>query len=135
MEFEGRARIGGHFDIAPLVDVVFLLLLFFLLTSTYAARAVLEVDVPSSATSAPARETALEIVLTAAGEVRLDGATVTLEALPAAARSRLDGRADRSASVRADADTAVERLVAVLDVLRAAGATDLALVTRPRAEP
>ena len=72
MEFEGRARIRTQLDVTPLIDVVFLLLIFFLLTSTYITRESIELNLPSSDT-AVARDDAPVVVTDAAREVLRSG--------------------------------------------------------------
>ena len=63
MEFEGRARIRTQLDVTPLIDVVFLLLIFFLLTSTYITRESIELSLPASDTAVTREETPLIVAL------------------------------------------------------------------------
>ena len=135
MEFEGRTRIRPGFDVAPLVDVVFLLHIFFLLTMTYAAPKALGVSLPSSSAHAASRQSAVTVVIDRNDAVRLEGEPVTEEVL----RERLTPRFSRTeglgAEIAADSRASVQGLVHVLDALRQAGASDVSVLTRDSAVP
>ncbi|HSW38919.1 MAG TPA: biopolymer transporter ExbD, partial [Acidobacteriota bacterium] len=65
MEFERVKRSHTHIDIAPLVDMVFLLLLFFMLTYHIVADYGIEVSLPEAATAAAQNPGRLEITVRA----------------------------------------------------------------------
>jgi biopolymer transport protein ExbD len=134
MEFEGRARIRPGFDIAPLVDVVFLLHIFFLLTMTYMAPQILDVTVPSSQAGAPAHPDAVVVVLDRNDQVTLDGESLAPGALRSRLASRFAGEQPPPAEVAADEHASVRGMVALLDILRAAGARDVSVLSRPATE-
>lgn len=135
MQFERRARIGTRLDIAPLVDVVFLLLLFFLLTSSYVVHGALDITLPASTTSEALADQALVVTVAADGSVRIEGEAIAADELAAAVGRLLARRSTRSVVLQADAAARVQRLVTVLDALREAGAGELALTTVPGAPP
>ena len=118
---------------APLIDVVFLLLVFFLLTSTFQTPEAIDLTLPDSSTASPTEPDALVVSLVEDGRIELDGAGVSLEDLPAALSSAR--RQDPARDVRLAADAAVEvrAMIAVMDAMREAGATDVAIATRPPA--
>jgi len=118
---------------APLIDVVFLLLVFFLLTSTFVTPEGLEVSLPGSATAAPTDIPALVVVLAADGSVVVDGRPTTIAGVTRAIGAALERDPDRTVAVRADAKAEVQALVAVVDGLRAAGVHELDIATEPRA--
>jgi biopolymer transport protein ExbD len=134
MEFEGRARIRPGFDIAPLVDVVFLLHIFFLLTMTYMAPQVLDVNVPTTNAGTPAPKAPVLVVLDRNDQVSLDGAFVSTEALRVRLAPRFTGEDRPAAEVAADEHASVRGMVGLLDALRAAGARELSVLTRPAVE-
>ena len=122
-----RTRIG----LAPLIDVVFLLLIFFLLTSTFVTPQGLDVILPRSATAAPSEPASLIVVLEPDGSIIVDGRTTTVRELPNTLRQALARDPERRVSVRADADARVQALVAVVDGLRAAGVHELDIMSDP----
>jgi biopolymer transport protein ExbD len=132
MEFEGRSRIRNQLDIAPLVDVVFLLLVFFMLTSTFSRPEAIEVVLPEADSGETVDETPIEVVLDRDGGVRRGGAAVTLEELQAGITARLAEDAERAIGVTADAEASVRQMMDVIDRVRLGGGRNLAFATRPR---
>ena len=120
--------------LTPLIDMVFLIVVFFMVNATFAAHSTIPVQLPRATGDEAAGTVAFSITVDAAGQIYLAtaGATsaVTLDelrselaALPAAGASRV--------VLHGDAGARYGRLVAVMDVLRGAGVTDLNLVTTP----
>ena len=115
---------------APLTDVVFLLLAFFMLAGQVQLSDPVAVAPPASSSEAlPTR--GVELLVTADGALWLDGERIPADDLHAAA-ARI---ATQPLLVKADADLPVETLRATLATLRRAGVTKTALATRPRLGP
>ncbi|HHH47290.1 MAG TPA: biopolymer transporter ExbD [Gammaproteobacteria bacterium] len=129
MDFEGRARIRSHLDIAPLIDIVFLLLVFFMLTSTFMVPEAIELELPASSSATVTDSTPLTVSLDQAGQLALNGERIELTQLREAIATLLDADADAAITLRSDARTEVQRLLAVMDEIRAAGGSDVALAT------
>ncbi len=130
MEFEGRARIHSHLDIAPLIDIVFLLLVFFMLTSTFLVPEAIELELPESSSATVTEITPITVALNAAGELTLNGEPVQLEALRLAIKPLIADKADdRAITLKSDAKTQVQQLLNVMDEIRAAGGNNVALAT------
>ncbi len=130
MDFEGRARIRSHLDIAPLIDVVFLLLVFFMLTSTFITPEAVELELPRSASATTSEAPRLTVTLGPAGELTLDGEAIKLERLDAAIARAIEGQEELpTVTLRSDARTELQRLLEVMDRIRAGGATRIALAT------
>lgn len=129
MEFEGRSRVHAHLDIAPLIDIVFLLLVFFMLTSTFLVPEAIELELPQSSSAELAEDTPVSIALNHLGELTLNGEPIALAALHSALKPLLAGDADKTVTVKSDAQVAVQELLAVMDEVRAAGGTNIAIAT------
>lgn len=113
-----RRRIG----LTPLIDIVFLLLVFFMLASSFIELRRLDVSVRRSDGATSARVVPpLEVVLRASGAVEIGGAFVAPEAVGSAVAAALRASPDRPVVVGAEADVPVQRVVTVLDRLSAAG--------------
>ena len=132
MEFEGRARIGSRLDMTPLIDVVFLLLVFFMLTSTFIKPEAIELDLPGANTAAVTEKTPITVALDQEGEITLNGNALGLEELRGAVEVLMAGEARETVGLLTDERASVKQMVLVMDELRAAGALDIALGTRPR---
>lgn len=120
-----------HFDFAPMVDIVLLLLIFFFLTSSLEARQkALPLDLPRA--SSTVKETpALPIVsVDRYGLIFLNGESVTLSKLG----PKLKPLAKESGGIvglRADERGKYGKIVEVMDEIKKAGGERLALSTRP----
>ena len=122
-----RVREEEHFslEMTPLIDVVFLLLVFFLVATTFhQLEREMQISVPSSETGEGSTKGPEPVVvnLLADGKIVVEGNAVSIEQL----RSLLQRRAERSESlkalIRADKKISVESLVAVADACRKAKA-------------
>ena len=118
--------------IGPLVDVVFLLLVFFLLAGILGQPQPIEVDPPESEHADPEDTGRLRILLDAEGRIGLDGKVLDAEGLAEAIRSLSGPDSPPAAQVEADGGTASGILLALLEQLRALGLQELQLVTRPK---
>ena len=120
-------------NVTPLIDVLFLLLIFLLLSTTFKLQPVLKVDLPRAhgSTTAPAREHTLTILKS--GTYALEGQWVA----PRDLLRRLEGLRRRtgagSLALEVDRDADAEALVYALDAARASGYKQIDLPTIPRA--
>jgi len=129
MDFEGRARIHSHLDIAPLIDIVFLLLVFFMLTSTFIVPEAIELELPES-TSASVTDTKPIIVsMDKKTQLSLNGERIELKQLRKAIETLLKQDATSAITLKTDAHTEVQQLLKVMDEIRLAGGSNVALAT------
>jgi len=129
MEFEGRARIHSHLDIAPLIDVVFLLLVFFMLTSTFLVPEAIELELPESSSATATEITPMIVSLNASGELALNGESIQLDKLRLTIEPLIAANTDITITLKSDAHTEVQQLLTVMDEIRAAGGNNVALAT------
>lgn len=130
MEFEGRRRIRTHLDMAPLIDVVFLLLIFFMLTSTFLVQEAIDLDLPEAATGELTEEQQLVVTLDREGAVTVNGDPVGIDDLQDVIGRLLDAPEQRI-TLRTDEAAPVRDMVRVMDEIRAAGGRNIALSTEP----
>ncbi len=128
-----RLPIKHGIELAPVVDIVFLLLTSFLLSATVASYSVLDLRLPEAGAGRPTTESVLDIRLRADGTVLVERRPVERTALRASLDHLTRGRG-RSTAVRiaADGRAPYEAVVFVLDTLRAAGLTNVELATEVR---
>lgn len=130
-----RANPSGHTQrslddaILPLTNVVFLLLIFFMLAGHLATPEPFAITPPQSVSQAHAPPQGVDIQINADGQLAFDGETLSADALQTAVRQRLADHPDSPVRLRADASTASARVVAVMRHLHAAGAHQLRLIT------
>jgi len=127
-EAESDVEVG----LTPLIDVVFQLLVFFMLTSTFAAPA-LELVLPelSGDLGAP-EDSALLVEISEEGAIYLDGEAVAVESLPGWLGAYLAERPSLpSATLRVDATTPYQRVLDVMHALSRNGIQEVHFVYEP----
>ncbi len=130
MQFEGRRRVGQVPNLTPLIDIVFLLLVFFMLTSHFVQEQALNIDLPvADSGEAVTEDSRLEVVLTPEGHLLIDEHIVEAESLEAVLNQQLQGRKDKLVRVRGDRGAPLGKAVMVLDAARKAGADGVDIVT------
>jgi len=129
MEFERRKRVFLHTNIAPLVDVVFLLLLFFMVTSRIMVSSSIEVALPASATSDAAATEEIILLVTERGDLYVGNRKVPLHDIADELRRRLLRHPDRPVTIKADKSIPLSLLIRVIDEVRFAGASTFTIAT------
>jgi biopolymer transport protein ExbD len=120
------------FDFAPMVDVVLLLLIFFLLTSNLAARQnALPLDLPRASTTVQETPDLPLVSVTTAGKVYLNGKETTLTKLGGQLKP-LIATSGGLVGLRADERGTYGAVVQVMDIIKKAGGERLALGTRSK---
>lgn len=133
MYFEGRRRSGRMPNLTPLIDVVFLLLVFFMLTSHFVTEKAINVDLPESGGGRPLDEVRrVEVVMDARGDVTLDGRVLKGQALEAALTAALQGNKDKVVRLRGDRRASLGNTVGVLDAASKAGADGVEILTEEK---
>lgn len=130
MDFADRERPRPRMNIAPLIDVVFLMLIFFMLTSTFIDTASIDLSMSRSgpSTSAGAGDMLL-VDVRRDGELRLNGLTLGLDDLGPELAARAGAKVDTPVALRAEARVPVQRLVAVMDSIQGVGMSNIRLAT------
>lgn len=118
-------------DMTPMLDVVFLLLIFFLLTSIF-AKPTIPLNLPEAETGTKRDETTASISLRIDGSLLLDGELLEQAELFNRLGRRMASNHDRSVSVASDRGVPFGRVVEVMDQARKAGARDIAVITEQK---
>ena len=113
-------------DISPLLDVVFLLLIFFLVTTTFKPDAAMDLELPESTTATQSETAPTVVSVSQDGAVQLDGDSVSLEELERMIAA-LAPEERQKITVRADARVDYGVIVRIIDALRNAGVDALSL--------
>jgi biopolymer transport protein ExbD len=115
-----------------MIDVVFLLLIFFMVATTFVDREKeMDVDLPQAESGEQPEKEQDEIVinLLADGRMMVDGREVTREELDPILVRAARRNAETPVTIRGDREAVVERLVHVMDACRLAGLSNLGLMT------
>jgi biopolymer transport protein ExbD len=129
LEFDRRTKLRTQINIAPLIDVVFLLLIFFMLSSQFIARSGIRVSLPraSTAESHPGEETIVSI--TEDGSLYLNGKDVTLEDLLDKLKAEVAESEEKTLIISADEKIDLGLAVKVMDIAREANVQGLVIST------
>ena len=129
-----RARKQVDLNVTSLVDVLFLLLIFFTLTSTFKRAGEINLQLPKSTTAQPsasgANQQPVDLVLTEKGTLFLDGSPTTFAALLAQLRSLHERQPDRQVMIEAEEQVGHGQVVRLLDAVRTAGFTGVGIGVR-----
>jgi len=108
-----------HIDIAPLIDIVFLLLIFFALTSSFTVQTGIDVKLPKAVTSGMITEQQMTVTISDEDVLYFNGAVVS----PAELKEQLQRLKSRQVSllIKADRRASVGRIVDVWDLCRQLG--------------
>ena len=131
MLFPKRVR---HFyqlqaPLTSLIDIVFLLLIYFLLTTNFMVDEGIKIKLPKANATSPQTQKEITIVVDKKGRAFLENREVPLNELFTVLKDRLQGREDGLVVIRADRAVVLNRAVRVMDVAKAAGAGRLVLAT------
>ena len=131
MNFRQLRRPEVSINLTPLIDVVFLLLIFFMVSTSFSELTQLVVDLPEAEGAPASTDTTLLLVVDVEGNMTLDGAPVPNDArgLSEALRHRLSGNIDISVTLSADAMTPHQHVVTAIDVAAQLDITRLTIAT------
>lgn len=118
-------------NLAPMIDVVFLLLIFFMVATTFAQQEKeMSLDLPTAESGDEAQNNPEEIVinLLSDGRMRVMGEDVAEEALESMLVRAARSNPETPVTIRGDRDVVLQRVVSVMDACRRAGLTDIGIV-------
>ena len=113
-------------SLTPLIDVVFQLLIFFMLTTSFLQTQALSVVTPAAdQKELPEDARVVEIWLMGDGSLRVDGDPVSPEGLADAVGDKIGDRTDMTVTILAERDSHTQQLVRAVEAAREAGATNV----------
>jgi biopolymer transport protein ExbD len=122
-------------NISPLIDMVFILLIFFMVSTTFVKDMKLDLDRPAASSSVTASTKAIRLYIDSMGDTYLDGEPVRIWVIQSRLRDMLKSTTGKSVLVVTDDGVPAGRLVEVVDQARLAGAQDVGVATVAEAGP
>ncbi len=134
MRFKRRLEARSVVDLVPMIDVVFQLILFFLVSTTFAILPGITLQLPQSSTAEPTAMTRLAVAVVSRDEVYLNKDRMTLDQLGKRLGSLTSAEREQIKSVTLEADRSVSYglTIEVLDILRQSGFRGINLHTLER---
>ena len=126
-KFRKATPVKAEFDMTPLIDCVFNLLLFFMLTSSYIIQPGIRINLPKALTSETIHDTSLVVTVTQDNLMMLNENAVTLEDL--AVRFEKAAKDNVPLLIRADRNASLGKVVEIWDLCRDVGLTKVNIAT------
>ncbi|MGZ0020341.1 ExbD/TolR family protein [Nitrosomonas sp. wSCUT-2] len=120
-------------DMAPLIDIVFILLIFFMVTTTFVKDMKLDLERPKANSAVAASSKAIRLFIDRNGDTYVDGEAVRLWLIQSKLRDLLSASSNKIVLVVTDEGVPAGRLVEVVDQARLAGAESVGVATRKEA--
>ena len=124
--------IVAEINITPLTDIFLVLLIIFMVTTSVITNQGKEVDLPGAAI-AKATPSGVTVTIDSVGGIQIGEKSVKASALLAELKAALDASREKVVILRGDRKVLLGEAVNILDVAQQAGATGIALATRPPA--
>ena len=109
-------------DISPLIDCVFILLIFFIVTTVFVEETGVEVDKPQAASASQLEKNSILIALTDRGEVMYGGDPIGVNGVRALVKRLITAEEDMPVIIQADRNSQSGKLVRIIGEAKAAGA-------------
>jgi biopolymer transport protein ExbD len=128
-----RLKAQANVDLTPLIDVVFQLVIFFMISSTFKTTPGIALDLPDSYTAEAVSVAELNIIALSDNEIYVNKVLTTAEGAEAVIRAELEGLSieDVQSTLEAGADAPYQLVIGLLDALRKNGIDAVGLATRP----
>ncbi|SEK89644.1 ExbD/TolR family protein [Nitrosovibrio tenuis] len=126
MNFQrGRQKEDPEINLVPMIDVLLVILIFLMITTTYSKFSELEINLPQAASDQPPeRNNVIDVGITATGNYVINNTSIKLsssQALSNALRTAAGDRPDPIIVIHADAQATHQSVIAVMEAARLAG--------------
>jgi len=130
MEFERGKKIKTHLDIAPLIDIVFLLLIFFMLTANFIMQPGIKIKLPKAESARPEENNKIVIYISENNDIFLNNTKVSLADLGDGLCAELERSDKKAVILKADEKISLGLAVRVMDISKESGAEGLIISTK-----
>jgi biopolymer transport protein ExbD len=129
MRIRRRKKRGSEFILIPMIDIMLMLLIFFMLTTNFVTQTAHDIDLPDSRTATVLKEKEIKIYVTRNHKIFLNEALVTMDTLPGRLRPILARDPEKVVILKADADTQLGYTVGIIDIVKENGGKRLTITT------
>ena len=129
VKFPYKEKAPFKLDLVPMINIVFLLLIFFMLTATTPTKEGGKVELPKAKTGEKSNKRYLTVTIDKKGALQLEGNATTLDALRGQLEKIVSGQKDTVISIHADKIIEFELFGQVIEIAKQAGAEDFILAT------
>jgi len=129
MRYRNTQEEEATVDISPLIDMVFILLIFFMVTTTFVKDMKLDLERPNASSSSAASTKSIRVFIDQYGDLYVDNQPVRIYSLQSKLRDMLRTSTEKSVLVVTDENVTAKLVLEVVDQTRLAGATDVGVAT------
>jgi biopolymer transport protein ExbD len=129
MRYRNQTEEEAQIDISPLIDMVFILLIFFMVTTTFVKDMKLDLERPTASSGVSASTKAIRVFIDTEGDVYVDNQQVRIYSLQSKLRDMLRVSTDKSILVVTDEDVPAKTVLRVVDQSKLSGASDVGVAT------
>jgi len=133
MRLRARPEQQSNIDTSPLIDMVFILLIFFMVSTTFVKDMKIDIERPGAASAQRASSKALRINIDSGANIYIDGNPVRPWMVQSRVRDYLESAGGGQVLVITDRRVPADRLIEVVDQCRLAGAADVGVATEKEA--
>jgi len=130
MRFRRKREDVSDVDMSPLIDMVFILLIFFMVSSTFTKDMKLDLERPGASSASRASSKVIRIYIDNQADIYVDNQPIKLWAVQGKLRELLRTATQKSVLVITDETIPVEKLIEVVDQCKLSGAKDVAVATK-----
>ena len=123
------AEEGSEIDLTPMLDVVFIMLIFFIVTASFIKEAGIEVNRPEASTATKKENVNILIAVSATNEIWIDKRRVDKRAVRSVIERMHAENPKGAVVIQADNESNTETVAGVIDSARSAGVFDVSLAT------
>lgn len=116
---------AGEVNLTPMLDVVFIMLIFFIVTTSFIKESGVEIERPQSSAATPRPDAQVMVAISSEGTVWVDGRPVDAHRVGEQVAALVNG--DGDVVIQADRTATTGRLIEVMDRLRDAGVSDVSV--------
>ena len=132
MKFPHRNKKSASFNLTPLIDVVFLLLIFFMLTTTFVnLENRIKVDLPTGDFAAAEPSENIIVTITENNTIYFNGKLIDPSKLTESVATEIKDEPEKIVILEADKNVLHGKVIRVLDLLKKGGAERIAIATQP----
>jgi biopolymer transport protein ExbD len=118
-------------NITPLLDIVFIMLIFFVVTTSFIKEAGIEVNRPTAQTAERKEHASILIAITPSGEIWIDRRVVDIRSVRAAIERLRAENPEGAVVIQGDREAQIGLLVQVMDQVRKAGVSNVSIAATP----
>ena len=130
MKFQTEKPKKAIINITSLIDVVLLLLIFFMISSTFIEQPGIKLDLPGTKTVELEPIKDLTLTVTADGKIYLSGSEINLSVLPDSLISHIQRSTDKKLTIKADENVPHGKVVEIMDIAKSVGVEKLIVATK-----